>query len=174
MSNTAKISGLLVVAACLVVGCSKSKEPAGDVGASSTPNAAYLLADKPADIHGVGSISQGEGSDEEVAVEGLIGGSEQPFVDGIAAFTIVDPAIPHCTADEGCPTPWDYCCTLDQLDGNTALVKIVGADGKPVSEDARELLGVKELSKVVVRGKAQRDEQGNLTVLADKVHVVKE
>jgi hypothetical protein len=36
------------------------------------------------------------------------------------------------------------------------------------------LLGVNELSKIVVRGKAERDDQGNLTVLADKVHVVKD
>jgi hypothetical protein len=36
--------------------------------------------------------------------------------------------------------------------------------------DARELLGVKELQTVVVKGKAKRDEQGNLTVLASGVY----
>ena len=39
--------------------------------------------------------------------------------------------------------------------------------------DARELLKVQELSTVVVRGKAQRDESGNLTVLANGVYVTK-
>ena len=94
----------------------------------------------------------------------------------MAAFTIVDLAIPPCGADgedDDCPTPWDYCCKTDQLKDNSALVKIVGPDGKTVSKDARELLGVKELSKVVVQGKAQQDEQGNLTVMAEKVYIVK-
>ena len=38
---------------------------------------------------------------------------------------------------------------------------------------AKELLDVKELSTVVVRGKAQRDDTGNLTVLASGVYVKK-
>ena len=37
--------------------------------------------------------------------------------------------------------------------------------------DARELLNVKELATVVVLGKAQRDDDGNLTILATGVHV---
>ena len=39
--------------------------------------------------------------------------------------------------------------------------------------DARELLNVKEMSTVVVKGKAQRDEAGNLTILASGVYVKK-
>ena len=42
-----------------------------------------------------------------------------------------------------------------------------------VKEDARKLLDVKELSTVVVQGKAQRDDAGNLTVLATGVYVKK-
>ena len=95
-------------------------------------------------------------------------------MDGVAAFTIVDPAIPYCAKEEGCPTPWDYCCNTDKLKDNSALIKIVSADGQPVSKDARELLGVKELSRVIVKGKAQRDKEGNLTVLAEKVHITQE
>ena len=39
--------------------------------------------------------------------------------------------------------------------------------------DAKLLLKVKELSTVIVKGKAQRDEAGNLTVLASGVFVKK-
>ncbi len=39
--------------------------------------------------------------------------------------------------------------------------------------DARELLKVKELSTVVVKGKAKRDDAGNLTILASGVYVKK-
>jgi len=51
------------------------------------------------------------------------------------------------------------------------MVKLVDSRGKPVATDARELLGIQGLSTVVVRGDAERDEQGNLTVLAEKVYV---
>ena len=39
--------------------------------------------------------------------------------------------------------------------------------------DAKELLSVKELSTVVVKGKAKRDDAGNLTVHASGVYVKK-
>jgi len=50
-------------------------------------------------------------------------------------------------------------------------VKIVDEVGKLVADDARKLLGVKELLTVVVQGKAQRDDQGNLSIAASKVFV---
>jgi hypothetical protein len=61
----------------------------------------------------------------------------------------------------------------DNLPANKAMVKVVDASGKPVAMDARKLLGLKELQTVVVRGQAQRDEAGNLTVLADGLFVRK-
>lgn len=163
----------LVVAA--IAGCSQSGSAPGKVdqkAAAVAPDATYLLIQEPENAQGVNAAFKG--SEDEVTVVGRIGGSEDPFIADLAAFTIVDPAIPHCSKDEGCPTPWDYCCKTNELKGNTALVKVVGADGNPVSKDARALLGVKELSKVVVKGKARRDAEGNLTILAQKVHVTQE
>ena len=42
---------------------------------------------------------------------GRIGGSENPWIEGLAAFTIVDPVMKHCgeLGDDGCPKPWDFC-----------------------------------------------------------------
>jgi hypothetical protein len=51
------------------------------------------------------------------------------------------------------------------------MVQVVDSSGKPLAGDARQLLGLKELQTVVVHGKAQRDEAGNLTVLAEGVFV---
>lgn len=53
------------------------------------------------------------------------------------------------------------------------MLKIIGPDGKPVATGAKELLGVKELQTVVVKGTAKRDEAGNLTVLASGIFVKK-
>jgi len=72
---------------------------------------------------------------------------------------------------DGCPTPWDYCCDLDKLPTRKALVKVVDGDGRPVMSDARALLGIKESATVVVRAKAKRDEAGNLSLLADGLYV---
>ena len=47
----------------------------------------------------------------------------------------------------------------------------VDEDGKIVKQDARELLGVKELDTLTIVGKAKRDKAGNVTVLASKVFV---
>ncbi len=53
------------------------------------------------------------------------------------------------------------------------MVKVVDENGNLVKVDARELLQVKELSTVVVKGKAQRDDAGNLNILATGVYVKK-
>ena len=172
MLKHVKVGGWLVAATSLLVGCSEPNRPAGQKKAAASPDASYLLADRPNDALGVEQARKDSENDKEVAVEGRIGGSEKPFVDGIAAFTIVDTKLQWCGKEEGCPTPWDYCC--EDKAGKLAMVKIIGPDGQPVAKDARELLGVKELSKVVVCGKAKRDDQGNLTVLAKQVHVAKE
>ena len=55
-----------------------------------------------------------------------------------------------------------------------ALVKFVDDSGSIVKADAKELLGVKELSTIVVKGEAKRDEAGNLTILASGVFVKQE
>ncbi|MDZ4852452.1 MAG: hypothetical protein SGI77_24450 [Pirellulaceae bacterium] len=136
-------------------------------------NRAYVTKTEPAGAIPVGEARSSAKSDEHVVLVGHIGGSAKPFVDGIAAFTVVDPKVPYCAAKEGCPTPWDYCCEQGQVKDNIALVQIVDDAGKTIAEDARKLLGVKELNLVVVSGKAQRDEAGNLTLLADKVFLKK-
>ena len=96
-----------------------------------------------------------------------------PWIEGQAAFLVVDTSLKPCNEmhDDGCKTPWDYCCDAGDLPANKAMVKIVNPSGNPVASDARKLLGVKELQTVVVHGVAKRDEAGNLTVLADGVFV---
>lgn len=131
----------------------------------------YLASEEPAGVIGVRDARKSSETDKAISIEGRIGGSAEPFVDGIAAFTVVDLEVAHCSADEGCPTPWDYCCTQDQVKDSIATVKLVDADGQTVSSDARKLLGVNELSVVVAEGTARRDESGNLTVAATKIFI---
>lgn len=153
-------------------GCSDGN---GDGEAALAPNSSqpseYLTDHEPADGLPVGAARRTVEDGQAVTLVGTIGGSTEPFVEGLAAFTIVDPSVPHCAPDEGCPSPWDYCCTQDQVAENIATVMLVDSAGNPVNEDARELLGVEELATVTVRGTAERDAEGNLTIAANKVFV---
>jgi hypothetical protein len=167
----------LPILALALTSCGQQDQNASNASppspAAQIEKSEYLLDSEPpkaADVIAARSDAQ---DDEEVVVVGRIGGSENPWIDGRAAFSIVDPSLKACSDIEGdgCPTPWDYCCETDKLPGATALVKVVDGQGKLVASDARELLGIKELQTVVVRGKAQRDELGNLTILADGVYV---
>ncbi len=169
-----KLSAGFCLAASLlaVAGCQKNSDVAtiespDQVGSSSE----YVVAMEPTGAMPVGEAREASEDGQDVTLVGLIGGSPEPFVDGLAAFTIVDPKVPYCAADEGCPTPWDYCCHMDDVKDNIATIKIVDESGAPVARDARELLGVKELSTVVVKGKAKRDDQGNLSVATSEVFV---
>jgi hypothetical protein len=141
--------------------------------APSAEGAAYRLADEPAAAKGVKEAKEASKDGEEVTLVGRIGGDTNPWIEGQAAFLIVDSALKPCNEkdDDACPTPWDYCCDVDDLPANKAMVKVVDSSGKTVATDARKLLGLKELQTVVVHGKAKRDDAGNLTVLAEGVFV---
>ena len=163
--------GLSLVVAGLL-GCSDGQNaPRSAAADPSGQESPYVVGSEPPGAIPVSDARQSVQDADEVVLVGRVGGSSDPFVDGIAAFTIVDLKVPHCSVDEGCPTPWDYCCTQDQVATNIATVKVVDDSGKPVSTDARNLLKVKELSTIVVQGTAKRDDQGNLTVAASKVFV---
>jgi len=162
----------LAVLAGVVAGCGTASTPEGKPTAEG---AAYRLTALPEGAKGVKSVKEDSKDGDDVVVEGRIGGDTNPWIEGQAAFTVVDKSLKPCNEkdDDACETPWDYCCDTDVLGENKALVKVVDGSGKTVSTDARKLLGVKELQTVVVRGKAKRDDAGNLTVLASGIYVAK-
>jgi hypothetical protein len=152
------------------VGC-QSKDASSENVSPLPASASFLASSEPAGAMPVGEAREKTEDGQEVTLVGRIGGSSKPFVEGLAAFTIVDPKVPFCAPSEGCPTPWDYCCETDAVRSNIATIKILSGAGTPVNASARELLKVKELATVVVNGKAKRDDQGNLTVSATQVFV---
>lgn len=160
----------LIALALATAGC-QSEDGTSPIAGHSQSTSAFLVASEPAGAMPVGEARAKSEDGQEITLVGLIGGSSDPFVEGLAAFTIVDPKVPYCAAEEGCPTPWDYCCQTDAVKDNIATIKLVDESGKPVASSARDLLNVKELSTVVVKGKAKRDEQGNLSVAANQVFV---
>jgi hypothetical protein len=162
---------LSVVAFCL--GCNTGSGPNPAPAGPTAEAAKYLLKQEPAEPKSVAEVKESAADGDEVTLVGRIGGSVSPFVSGRASFTVVDTSFTPCNEIEGdsCKTPWDYCCDTDRLPGGTAVVKVVDADGKTLAMDAKQQMGLSELQTVVVKGKAKRDEAGNLTVLAPAVFV---
>ena len=163
-------------ATVLLIGCApeaSTTESSETSSTSSIDGSQFLLPAEPEGAGEVIQVRESAADGDDIIVVGRIGGSENPWIEGRAAFSIVDNSLKACSDIEGdqCPIPWDYCCETSKLPTATALVKVVDPNGDLVNADAKELLGVKELSTVVIEGEAKRDEAGNLTVLASGVYV---
>ena len=103
------------LAACVglvvVIGCSQesptTSAPSVTNSASAVDGSKYLLSSEPDDSMDVIKVREEAKDDENIVIVGRIGGSENPWVEGRAAFSIVDPSLKPC--EDGCPKPWDYC-----------------------------------------------------------------
>ena len=172
---TTTMCGLLLGATWLLVGCGKpASQPTPTVKAPAPKidGTKFVLAEEPADAKTVDEVREAAKDGDDVVIVGRIGGDRDPWVAERAAFLIVDPSRIPCSERTGdsCKTPWDYCCETD-LAKSKATIKFVDDAGKTLANDARQLLNVKELQTVVVKGQAKRDEAGNLTVLASGLFV---
>ncbi len=111
--------------------------------------------------------------------EVVVVGRVKDFTAGRAAFTLIDAELKSCRESEGdnCQTPWDYCCVeADVVARNTITVAVLGTSGRPLRtgpEGFRGFHGLDHLETVAVRGKARRDEHGNVTVVLAKLSRVK-
>jgi len=167
---TAILAGFFILGGC-------SSKPASTsppvTSGPSQEGKQYLLTGEPQDARDVIAMRSSVKDGQDVVVVGRIGGSDEPFVEDVAAFTIVDRSLQACSDVPGdnCPTPWDYCCRTDALPEASVLVKVVDESGSLIPVGARELLGLGYLQTVVVQGTARRDEAGNVTVLASALHV---
>ena len=170
-------ASLIAVAVCSA-GCrpSDSNPP---VAEASYDASHFILAEEPAGGINVIAARETSQDSEEVVLIGRIGGGLNPWVEGRAAFQVVDASVLACSDEKedgevcSCPTPWDYCCETDKLPKAMALVQFIDSDGSVVKADAKKSFGIQELQTVVVKGTAKRDDVGNLTVMASGIYVRK-
>lgn len=132
----------------------------------------YILSEEPEGAVGVIAARESAEDGTPLVLVGRIGGTANPWVDGRAAFTLLDPSMSVvaegeelgdgeiCTGD---------CCATERLHCTT-LVKVVDGQGQLVPVDSRKLLGLNESDMVVVQGTAQRDKSGNFVMLARGVY----
>lgn len=169
--------GTFLLLSVFVIGCARTDSPSKENGqrkqAANTDHK-YLLGEEPAGAKGVLDVKKQAKDGDEVVLVGRIGGAN-PFT-GRAAFTIVDMSLKSCSDREGdnCATPWDFCCEApDDLAKATVLVKFVDENGKTLTQDAKESMGLKELQTVVVRGIARRADGGAFTIVGSGLFVRK-
>lgn len=96
------------------IGCAKEKaESESSDGQTKAPvdGSKYVLTKEPDGVKDVIAARKDAQDEDEVVVVGRIGGSENPWVKGRAAFTIVDPSLKSCAeiGSDNCPKPWDFC-----------------------------------------------------------------
>jgi hypothetical protein len=174
MSKEISFGVVFLFALVWVAGCGKDARTPNGSGTKTLEGAKYLLSSEPAKAKGVIEARAQVKDGDTVVVLGRVGGSKEPSVTGRVAFTIVDRSLIPCNEIEGdtCPTPWDYCCVpKDELARGTVMVKIVDAKGKTLPHDVKDFCGIQPLQTVVVQGKAKRDGDGNLTVLAEGIYI---
>ena len=162
---------LLPLALVLACACGGSaSDPNSEAPRSDLPERFYL-ASAPAGAVDVGALHTSAKDGEAVVVRGVVGGSERPFIEGLAAFTLVDPALKSCVGDGmGCLTPWDYCCVDPAtMAANSATIELF-EEGGLAAASPRGFHGLDHLVTVVVQGTAKRDAQGNLTIVASGLH----
>jgi hypothetical protein len=133
----------------------------------------FLLAEEPEGAVGVIAAREQGVDDEPIVVVGRVGGQANPWIEGRAAFMLLDPSM--MVVSEGEATGEGVLCTGDccaaERANCTTMVKFVDENGRPLGVDSRKLLGIQESDLLVVRGKAKRDEHGNFAVIADGVYI---
>ena len=134
----------------------------------------YLLADEPEGVQGIVAVREEIQEGETYVLFGRVGGIDDPWSPGKAAFVIADPvALMELDADgHDCK---DGCAFCKHKKGHPskhlAMVRVVDDAGNVVRIDARKLLELDVDDMVVVRGKVSIDKLGNMIVNADGVHV---
>ncbi|MAT73133.1 MAG: hypothetical protein CMJ58_26915 [Planctomycetaceae bacterium] len=167
---------LFVLAPGLICFSGCNNAPATEsIAQSDVDGTQFLLTEEPNGAMGVIAARESAQDGAPLVLVGRVGGSDNPWIDGRAAFMLLDASMSVvaegedsaegeiCTGD---------CCATERL-ACTTLVKVVDAGGQLVSVDSRKLLGLKQSDMVVVEGTAKKDKSGNFSVLASRVFIRK-
>ncbi len=165
----------LAISTLMLTGCNDSPPATQSPAESITNTPTWVLASEPEEAQSVGEAKASALEGEQVVIRGRIGGRKEPLTEGSSVFTVIDLAIPHCgdNPDDGCRTPWDYCCeTPDTITTNSVTIQVVDASGKPITDDLA-IEGLSALDEVIVVGTvAPRPNENVLTVRATGVYRV--
>ena len=132
--------------------------------ASPSPVTKMQLPQDPGQAQDVRDAKAG-GAKESAVVVGRVAS----IVPGHAVLTLMDASLPYCgqkNAEDGCETPWDYCCeSTDTRTANALVVEMRDAAGQPLRSGVAPDLRLLDL--VAATGKLEKDQHGNFVLVAD-------
>lgn len=173
MSRTVAPLALALSALLAVAGCGLGSDAPAAPAAVPLPES-FWSPTEPSGAVPVSVVKKSAKTGDEVVLIGRAGGEKKTFSEGLASFFVVDATIPACGekgVPDDCKTPWDYCCE-DKTELRAAMATVEFRDGGKVLRSApRGFHGLDHLKTVVVAGKAERDDAGNLTVVASRIFV---
>ena len=157
----------LAAAVCLaaVVGCVNKTE-------ISAEGKRFVLADEPAGAQGILDYRESKTEAGDVSLIGRVGLETLKWSNQSAMFVITDPSEAldpgqHVCNDENCP----FCKAKAAGHPSRAIVMLIGDDGQVPAVPAKKLLSLEEGQTVVVSGRAEINEQGDLVVHAKGLYV---
>lgn len=153
----------------LAAGCGSHAESPRPSTTAATDGRVFQLPTEPANPIGVLELRESSKDGDAVTLLGRIGGGQKPWIDGRAAFLLVDDGVAPACRDEECGDECAHCAAA--LAEATTVVKFVDEQGKVIATDAQTLLGIKDFQTVVVQGIARKDKAGNVSVVADGIYV---
>jgi hypothetical protein len=177
MKTNVLVALVSATAIALYSGCGTAPAPSSTptVMEVSIDGSKYELSDEPGGAVGVIAARESAEDGVPLVLVGRIGGATNPWIEGRAAFTVLDASMSVVAESEGSDEGeicMGDCCATERLDCTT-LVKVVDEQGQLVPVDARKLLGLNESDMVVIQGTAQKDKSGNFVMLAKGVFIRK-
>lgn len=176
MRKTLAITALAAILPLAACNESENDATSSSTNTQPTSNASpeWLLASMPADPVTVVNARETAKEGDTITITGLIGGRMDALSNEASVFVLVDESLhnPCVGEDDHCATPWDYCCTSREvIASNLATVRLVGPDGRTLSQDLRRF-GIEELDKVVIVGSVDpRPTPEVLNIKAEKIYV---
>lgn len=178
-TRRASVASTALAALLALAGCDskpQAQAPPRPTSASPAPSlpAALFLTSVPTDAKPVEDAKKAAHAGDAITLTGRIGGSDDPFVESRAVFTIMGPGIPACSdnPEDKCKTPWDYCCeTPETIQAHQATIQVVDASGAPLKVSLKGEHGLKELSTCTIVGKVVQAEGPVLVVNATGIYI---
>ncbi len=132
----------------------------------------FMLTAAPKGMLAISKAKEAAAEKDEIVIGGRIkAGEHEPWEEGRAAFLVTDITLDahkhHHKDGQECA----FCKGASDPLESMATLRFLGEDGKVLPIDARKLLGVKENQVVVVKGKGEVDDLGQLTVSVNGIYL---
>ena len=176
LTMTTRLLAPLALALLLTPAACDSKAPQASTKSAPAPAlpTTLFLTSAPSDAQPVEEAKKSAKPGDTITLRGRIGGSDDPFVEDRAAFTIMGPGVPACSdnPEDHCKTPWDYCCeTPETIAAHQAMIQVVDASGAPMKLALKGQHGLKELSDCTITGKVAQAEGPVFVVNATGIYI---